>query len=150
MGRGNRGAGVFKTDADRGLFLETLAEAVERTGWVVQAWVLMKTHYHLLLETPEANLVVGMNWFPGTFTQRYNSRHKEWGHLFQGRYKEARQGPYYEWTRREKGRYVHTVISAEQAEKLVAAIDNNRRVLELLRRWSAETARALKIASSRK
>ena len=44
MGRGNRGASVFKTDADRGLFLETLAEAVERTGWVVHAWVLMKTH----------------------------------------------------------------------------------------------------------
>jgi len=63
---------------------------------------------------------------------------------------EARHGPYYEWTRREKGRYVHTVISAEQAEKLVAAIDNNRRVLELLRRWSTETARALKIESSRK
>jgi len=63
---------------------------------------------------------------------------------------EARHGPYYEWTRREKGRYVHTVISAEQAEKLVAAIDNNRRVLALLRRWTTETARALKIESGRK
>ena len=63
---------------------------------------------------------------------------------------EARHGPYYEWTRRQNGRYVHTVISADQAEKLVAAIDNNRRVLELLRRWSTETARELKIASGRK
>lgn len=87
MGRGNRGAPVFGTDADCRLFLETLGEAVERTGWVVHAWVLMKTHYHLLLETPEPNLVAGMNWFPGTFTQRYNILHKEWGHLFQGRYK---------------------------------------------------------------
>ena len=57
----------------------------------------------------------------------------------------ARHGPYYEWTRREQGRYVHTVISAEQAEALVAAIDNHREVLALLTRWSAETARALKI-----
>jgi len=61
---------------------------------------------------------------------------------------EARHGPYYEWTRREKGRYVHTVISAEQAEGLAAAIDNNRRVLALLARWSAETARVLKIGSA--
>ncbi len=63
---------------------------------------------------------------------------------------EARHGPYYEWTRREKGRYVHTVISAEQAQQLATAIDNNRRVLALLRRWTTETARALKITSGRK
>jgi hypothetical protein len=62
----------------------------------------------------------------------------------------ARHGPYYEWTRREKGRYVHTVISAEQAEELAAAIDNHKRVLALLSRWSTETARALKIGSARK
>lgn len=63
---------------------------------------------------------------------------------------EARHGPYYEWTRRENGRYVHTVISAEQAETLATAIDNNRRVLALLARWSTETSRALKIESTRK
>jgi len=62
----------------------------------------------------------------------------------------ARHGPYYEWTRREKGRYVHSVISAEQAEELVAAIDNHRRVLTLLARWSTETARTLKIRSGHK
>ena len=62
----------------------------------------------------------------------------------------ARHGPYYEWTRREKGRYVHSVILAEQAEALVAAIDNHRRVLALLTRWSTETARTLKIRSGHK
>jgi len=62
----------------------------------------------------------------------------------------ARHGPYYEWTRREKGRYVHSVISAAQAEELVAAIDNHRRVLALLARWSTETARTLKIRSGHK
>ena len=56
----------------------------------------------------------------------------------------------YEWTRRQKGRYVHTVISAEQAETLAAAIDNNRRVLALLDRWRAETGRVLKIGARRK
>jgi len=48
---------------------------------------LMGNHYHLLLETPEANLVAGMKWLQGTYTQRFNVRHKQWGHLLQGRYK---------------------------------------------------------------
>ena len=47
----------------------------------------MSHHYHLLLETPQGNLVDAMKWFQGTFTHRYNSHHKLWGHLFQGRYK---------------------------------------------------------------
>jgi hypothetical protein len=47
----------------------------------------MANHYHLLLETPEANLVAGMKWLQGTYTQRYNYRHQVCGHLFQGRYK---------------------------------------------------------------
>jgi len=28
-----------------------------------------------------------MKWFLGTYTSRYNRRHKEFGHLFSGRYK---------------------------------------------------------------
>jgi hypothetical protein len=47
----------------------------------------MPNHYHFLLETPEANLVVGMKWLQGTYTQRFNLRHGLRGHLFQGRYK---------------------------------------------------------------
>ena len=47
----------------------------------------MSNHYHLLLETPEANLVAGMKWFQGTYTQRFNAMFKCRGHLFQGRYK---------------------------------------------------------------
>lgn len=63
---------------------------------------------------------------------------------------QARHGPYYEWTRREDGRYVHTVVSADQAKELIAAIDNHKRVLALLARWSTETARALKLSSRHK
>jgi REP element-mobilizing transposase RayT len=69
------------------MFLNTLEETCRRCGWVVHAFVLMGNHYHLLLETLEANLVDGMRWFQGTYTQRFNARHKVWGHLFQGRYK---------------------------------------------------------------
>jgi putative transposase len=87
MCRGNRNATVFGSEADAELFLKTLSEAVARNDWRVHSYVLMKTHYHLLLETPSPNLVEGTKWFQGTFTQRMNAMHKTWGHLFQGRYK---------------------------------------------------------------
>ena len=87
MSRGNHSEGVFRTDADRECFLSTLGEVCERTGWRVHAYVLMANHYHLLLETPEPNLVVGMQWLQGTYTKRFNAAHRVWGHLFSGRYK---------------------------------------------------------------
>jgi putative transposase len=87
MARGNHGQVVFGDDTDRKRFLETLGEACEKTGWRIHAYVLMGNHYHLLVETPEPNLVAGMKWLQGTYTQRYNGRHRLFGHLFQGRYK---------------------------------------------------------------
>lgn len=87
MCRGNRGQAIYVDDSDRRTYLETLGEAVERCGWRVHAYVLMGNHYHLLLETPEPNLVTGMKWLQGTYTQRHNARHRRRGHLFQGRYK---------------------------------------------------------------
>lgn len=87
MCRGNRQEAIFKDDKDHERFLDTLEEVSERNGWLIHAFVLMGNHYHLLLETPEANLVDGMRWFQSTYTQRFNARHKVWGHLFQGRYK---------------------------------------------------------------
>lgn len=87
MCRGNRQETVFKDDQDCQMFLDTLGVTCERTGWRVHAYVLMGNHYHLLIETPEANLVAGMRWIQGTYTKRFNARHKQWGHLFQGRYK---------------------------------------------------------------
>ncbi len=87
MARGNQGQAIFADDLDRKLWLETLVEACAKTGWRIHAWVMMGNHYHLLVETPEGNLVAGMRWLQGTYTQRYNSRHSLFGHLFQGRYK---------------------------------------------------------------
>jgi REP element-mobilizing transposase RayT len=87
MSRGNRQQAIFRTDQDREMFLDTLGEACGRTGWKVHAFVLMGNHYHLLLEIAEANLVAGMQWLQSTYTKRFNARHREWGHLFQGRYK---------------------------------------------------------------
>ena len=87
LDRGDRREAIFKDDADRRRFLETLGEACARTGWRVHAFVLMSNHYHLMIETPQANLVAGMRWFQTTWTIRYNTRHRLGGHLFQGRYK---------------------------------------------------------------
>ena len=87
LSRGDHGEAIFQDDADRRRFLDALAEACGKTGWVVHAYVLMPNHYHLLIETPQANLVDGMKWLQGTYTTRYNHRHDLHGHLFQGRYK---------------------------------------------------------------
>ena len=87
MSRGNHGEGIFRTDADRQDFLSTLGEVCVRTGWRIHAYVLMGNHYHVLMETPEPNLVTGMQWLQGTYTKRFNAAHRVWGHLFSGRYK---------------------------------------------------------------
>ena len=75
MARGNRRDDIFLSDSDREMFLNTLGQACERTGWRVLAWVLMSNHYHLALQTPEANLVAGMTWLQTTYTRRFNCRH---------------------------------------------------------------------------
>lgn len=99
MSRGDRQNLICRDNRDKEIFMDTLEEACVRHGWRIHAFVLMDNHYHLLLETPEPNLVIGMKWFQGTYTQRINSRHKEWGHLFQGRYKaliiQADSGEYF-------------------------------------------------------
>src|SRR6266566_4072671 len=87
MNRGDRREAIFREDSDRVLFLETLGECCAKTNWQVHAYCLMSNHFHLVAETPRANLVAGMKWFLGTYTSRYNRRHREFGHLFSGRYK---------------------------------------------------------------
>ena len=87
MNRGDRREPIFKDDADRQRFVETLGEACAKTGWQVDAYVLVPNHFHLVVETPQPNLVAGMKWLLGTYTSRFNRRHELFGHLFSGRYK---------------------------------------------------------------
>jgi REP element-mobilizing transposase RayT len=87
MNRGDRREEIFRDDRDRARFLETMAESCAKTGWQVHAFCLMPNHFHLVVETPQPNLVAGMKWFLGTYTSRFNRRHKLFGHLFSGRYK---------------------------------------------------------------
>jgi REP element-mobilizing transposase RayT len=85
--RGNARAPIFLGDPDRFDFLSILGEVVEQTRWQCHAYCLMPNHYHLLIQTPEANLSRGMRQLNGLFSQRVNRRHDRVGHLFQGRFK---------------------------------------------------------------
>src|SRR5213080_5604908 len=87
MNRGDRREEIVRDNVDRNRFLETLGASCLKTGWQVHAYCLMNNHFHLVVETPQPNLAVGMKWLLGTYTQRFNRRHRHWGHLFGGRYK---------------------------------------------------------------
>lgn len=85
--RGNRREDIYETDEDRRLFLSVLGDVCERYNWVCHAYCLMSNHYHLLIETPDANLSKGMRQLNGVYTQGFNRSHSRIGHVFQGRYK---------------------------------------------------------------
>ena len=85
--RGNERKAIYQNEADHQAFLDLMAQVCERFNWVVHAYCLMTNHYHLLLETPDANLSDGMRQLNGVYTQTFNRTHKRVGHLFQGRFK---------------------------------------------------------------
>lgn len=85
--RGDRREDIYETDSDRRLFLDVLGNVCERFNWVCHAYCLMGNHYHLLIETPDANLSKGMRQLNGVYTQSFNRSHNRVGHVFQGRYK---------------------------------------------------------------
>lgn len=85
--RGNGRSKIFAGDQNRGKFLAVLDSVVTRYNWLCYTYCLMGNHYHLLIETPDTNLSIGMRQLNGVYTQSYNRRHKKTGHVFQGRYK---------------------------------------------------------------
>lgn len=85
--RGNEKKAIFQDDTDRDEFLKTLVHVNKRYNWLCHAYCLMDNHYHLLIETPDGNLSIGMRQLNGMYTQAFNRRHLRTGHLLQGRYK---------------------------------------------------------------
>lgn len=85
--RGNRQDDIYELDIDRESFLTVLADVCKSYNWVCHAYCLMDNHYHLLIETPDANLSKGMRQLNGRYTQKFNREHGRVGHVFQGRYK---------------------------------------------------------------
>lgn len=87
MSRGHRQESIYYDGADRKAFLDILAEVIERFDWRCYAYCQMTNHYHVVVQTLNANLSQGMRYLNGVYTQAANRRHKRVGHLFQGRYK---------------------------------------------------------------
>ncbi|MBI4774505.1 MAG: transposase [Deltaproteobacteria bacterium] len=87
MNRGRRGEPVFTGRPDYAAFTSLLKEASELWNLRVAAYCLMPTHYHLLVQTPEANISRCMRHIDGVYTQRFNRLHQFDGPLFRGRYK---------------------------------------------------------------
>jgi len=76
LNRGDRREAIFRDDEDRRRFLVALGEACAKTGWQIHALCLMPNHFHLVIETPQPNLVAGRKWLLGTYTGRFNRRHR--------------------------------------------------------------------------
>lgn len=85
--RGDHRKDIYLDDDDRHNWLAIFAEVCDRFNWRCHAYCLMTNHYHVVVETPDANLSRGMRQLNGVYTQRFNRRHERVGHVFQGRYK---------------------------------------------------------------
>jgi REP-associated tyrosine transposase len=86
VARGNAGQEIVRDDVDRRAFMSRLASTIERHGWSCLAYCLMDSHFHLVVETPQPNLGVGMKWLKSAYAQDFNYRHGRHGHLFGGRF----------------------------------------------------------------
>ena len=78
---------LYLSDTDRLAWLEIFTQVCQRFNWICHAWCQMDNHYHLLIETPEANLSQGMRQLNGVYTQYFNRSNGRVGHVYQGRYK---------------------------------------------------------------
>ena len=85
--RGDRREPIFEDDADRQLLMRILGQGMERFDASILAYCLMGNHYHLMIETPAANMSAGMRHLNGCYTQWFNWQHNHVGHIFQGRFK---------------------------------------------------------------
>jgi len=85
--RGDRREDIYTDDADREKWLDILGDVCSRYNWCCHAYCQMDNHYHIVIETAEANLSKGMRQLNGIYTQYYNNQHNRVGHVYQGRYK---------------------------------------------------------------
>jgi len=85
--RGNEGRNIFNCDKDKERFLTYLEQSYIKFNTIIHTYCLMDNHYHLLIETPLANLSKHMQMVNSSYTTYFNLKYNRLGHLFQGRYK---------------------------------------------------------------
>lgn len=105
INRGNYRRNLFEPEGAAESFEACLFEAAARFGWRLQAFVIMRNHFHLAVETPEPNLGDGMKWLQGTWAMRFNRFRGETGRPFQGRYKALHVEPGH--TLAQVAHYIH-------------------------------------------
>jgi putative transposase len=86
VSRSNAGEEIFRHDRDASVFFATLARAIVDHGWRCDAYCLMPTHYHLLLQTPRPTLSTGMHWLNASYARLFNAASGRRGHVFQKRF----------------------------------------------------------------
>lgn len=86
IARGVDGCEIVRDDIDRRRFLSYLRDSVDRYGWVVHAFCLMTTHYHVVLYSKTIDLSGGVQRLNGRYAQFFNRRHLRFGHLFADRF----------------------------------------------------------------
>jgi REP element-mobilizing transposase RayT len=86
LNRGERREPIVRGSQDRERFVSDLSKLAKQYGVQIHGYCLMTNHYHLLLETPHANLSQAMQWLNAAYAAYYNRRHRCCGHLFQGRF----------------------------------------------------------------
>lgn len=128
LNRGNYRRDLFAGDGAAESFQCCLFEACERYRWRLHAFVVMLNHFHLALETPEANLSEGMKWLQGTWAARFNRYRSEIGRPFQGRYKALHVEPGHAFA--QVAHYIHL-------NPVRAGITSAAQILEY--RWSSLT-----------
>ncbi|MGV8149826.1 MAG: transposase, partial [Alkaliphilus sp.] len=85
--RGNERKKIYYAEADYEKFKSYLKDAQNKYGYLLHCYALMTNHYHLLIETPYANISKVMHYINGSYTSYLNKKRERSGHLFQGRYK---------------------------------------------------------------
>jgi len=85
--RGTDRKPIYRDERDYQRFCELLGEVAERFRWQIHAYVLMPNHFHLLVETLDANVSASMHWLAVSYSVWFNSRHRRRGHIFPGRFK---------------------------------------------------------------
>lgn len=86
MSRGVRKNTIFIDDVDRRKFLRLLGETVARYGCLCFAYCLMSNHFHLVIQTPRANISRSMQYLNSQYAKFFNWRHRYRGHAYEGRF----------------------------------------------------------------
>jgi REP element-mobilizing transposase RayT len=85
--RGIERRAIYRTDSDKEKFLKCIEESYEKYGSICHSYCLMDNHYHLIVQTPQANLKKIMHYINTSYVVYYNKKHRRVGPLYQGRYR---------------------------------------------------------------